>query len=113
VSDDELDDEPPTLLDRPVWRGPLRVAFDAAAGDAPDTLVLVGRMLADRLDEQRATGRYRGLVPLSAEFRALLRDLRETSNVGSDPIEQLIAEFERADADSAAAGDSADAGPAH
>jgi len=95
------------LLPGPV--GQLRATLDAliaertAAGAelAPD-LVLVTESLADRIDAANAVHAYRGLVLLTAEYRAARRDLFESVGDADDGLDAALAEFRAAETNHAA-----------
>jgi hypothetical protein len=85
--------------------GPLRAALDALVADQvtagallrPD-LILVAESLADRIDSANAARAYRGLVLLTAEYRAATRDLFEAVPAADDGLDAALAEFRAAEA---------------
>lgn len=89
--------------------GPLRAALDQLIADqltagaelAPD-LALVTRSLADRIDAANAVNAYRGLVLLTAEYRAARRDLFECVAAADDGLDAALAEFRAAETNNAA-----------
>lgn len=89
--------------------GPLRAALDQVIADQvtagaelrPD-LILVAESLADRIDSANAARAYRGLVLLTAEYRACTRDLFEAVPAADDGLDAALAEFRAAEANNAA-----------
>ena len=84
--------------------GPLRATLDqviidqsAAGADLAPDLVLIVRALADRMGAANAVRAYRGLVLLTAEYRAARRDLFECVSDADDGLDAARAESRAAE----------------